>query len=383
MNYKGKELKEYRSEEPIFFDPPKRMLCWNRDRDIPIECRVFSYENRPSISVVVAEAAEDDMPQTWKHCAEIPEEYFALVVVEHRAVSGINRYGLGKFVTREDAKFVMDRMVELLGGDPQTGSKDIYIVPFDAVKDFPYGAYDKRMNMDKIPDYLVDAYEKATKKFLGEEDTGRPRIKDLRENVGIAQKVETCNNTFEARQALARELRAKTGINYIRCKQTLEYCGWIYNEAYYKLMGEYPTREAPQEHTDECSSTKKETVQHVMERELSNEDKVAMVTKLRQKTERGMFPCKRALEECGWDYDKAYALIRELPAARAPKEPSSDEKLTDMEARTLKNKMVAELVYKTGWGAYHCKKALQACEWKSDAAERMLKEKFKDFATKK
>lgn len=188
MKYNGKELKEYKSEEPIFFDPPKRMLCWNRDRDIPIECRVFSYENRSSISVVVAEAAEDDMPQTWKYCAEIPEEYFSLVVVEHRAVSGINRYGLGKFVTRDDAKLVMDSMVKLLGGDPKMGSKDIYIVPFNAVRGFPY---DYRMDMDKIPNYLVDAYDEAMKKFLGEEDTGRPRIEDLRENVGIAQKMET------------------------------------------------------------------------------------------------------------------------------------------------------------------------------------------------
>lgn len=202
------------------------------------------------------------IPEAWPHCAEIPEEYFALVVVEHRAVSGINRYGLGKFVTREDAKSVMDKMVELLGGDAEKGSKDIYIVPFDAVKDFPYGAYDDRMDIDRIPDYLVDAYEKATKKFLGEEDTGRSRIKDLREPVGIAQKVET-------------------------------------------------------------------------------------------------------------------------PRLVPSKKSSGDEPLTDTEARTLKNKMVAELVYKTGWGAYHCMKALQACGWKPDVAERMLKEKFKDFASNK
>ena len=267
MNYKGKELKEYRSEEPIFFDPPKRMLCWNRDRDIPIECRVFSYENRPSISVVVAEAAEDDMPQTWKHCAEIPEEYFALVVVEHRAVSGINRYGLGKFVTREDARSVMDSMVELLGGDPKMGSKDIYIVPFDAVKDFPYGAYDNRMDMDRIPNYLVDAYDDAMKKFLGEEDPVRPRIKDLRENVGIAQKEET--------------------------------------------------------------------------------------------------PRLESFEEL------------------AAEETAREDSARDAELRTQKNKMVAELVYKTGWGVYHCMKALQTCGWKPDAAERMLRDKFKDFATKK
>jgi len=260
MKYQGKELKEYTSVKPIIFDPPKMMLCWNCDTDIPIECLAFSYDGRSSMPVVAA--LEEDKTQTWRHCAEIPEEYFSLVVVEHRAVSGINRYGLGKFVTREDAKSVMDRMVELLGGDAEKGSKDIYIVPFDAVKDFPYGAYNNRMDMDKIPDYLVGAYDGAMKKFLGEEDTGRPRIKDLRENVGIAQKVET-------------------------------------------------------------------------------------------------------------------------PRLGFSKKPSVNEPLTDMEARTLKNKMVAELVYKTGWGVYHCMKALQTCGWKPDAAERMLKEKFKYFATKK
>jgi hypothetical protein len=31
MKYNGKELKEYISKEPIFFDPPKRMLCWDDD----------------------------------------------------------------------------------------------------------------------------------------------------------------------------------------------------------------------------------------------------------------------------------------------------------------------------------------------------------------
>lgn len=320
MNYEGKELREYRSKEPVFFDPPKRMLCWDDDTNRPVKCLAFSYDGRMSMPVVAAqEASTRQIPEAWPHCAEIPEEYYALVVVEHRAVSGINRYGLGKFVTRDDAKLVMDSMVKLLGGDPKMGSKDIYVVPFDAVRGFPYGAYDNRMDMDRIPNYLVDAYDEAMKNFLGEEDTGRPRIKDLRENVGIAQKVENCNITFEARQALARELRAKTGINYIRCKQTLEHCGWIYNEAYYKLMGEYPTGEAPQEPTDECSSTKKETVQHVME-------------------------------------------IDEMVG---------------------KSDRITDLMYRTGWGPYHCKKALEACGWKPVAAERMLKEKFKDFVSNK
>lgn len=268
MKYNGKELKEYRSEEPIFFDPPKRMLCWDDDTNSPVECLAFSYDGRMSMPVVATRIwGTHQIPDAWPHCAEIPEEYFSLVVVEHRAVSGINRYGLGKFVTREDAKFVMDKMVELLGGDPQTGSKDIYIVPFDAVKDFPYGAYDNRMDMDRIPDYLVDAYDEAMKKFLGEEDTGRPRIKDLRENVGLDHKAEAPR--LESFEELAAE-------------------------------------------------------------ELARED-----------------------------------------SAR------------DAESRTLKNKMVAELVYKTGWGVYHCMKALQACEWKPDAAERMLRDKFKDFASNK
>ena len=159
MNYKGKELKEYTGSEPIFFDPPKHMACWTNPAEDPMECIVFSYD--PRITLCVSARTPWNECRSFRHCAEIPEEYFSLVVVEHRAVSGINRYGLGKFVTREDAKSVMDRMVELLGGDAEKGSKDIYIVPFDVVKDFPYGAYDNRMDMDRIPDYLVDAYDKA------------------------------------------------------------------------------------------------------------------------------------------------------------------------------------------------------------------------------
>lgn len=265
MKYKSKELKEYRSEEPIFFDPPKHMVCWTNPADDPMECIVFSYD--PRITLCVSARTPWNECRSFRHCAEIPEEYYALVVVEHRAVSGINRYGLGKFVTREDAKFVMDRMVELLGGDAEKGSNDIYIVPFDAVKDFPYGAYDNRMDMNRIPDYLVDAYDESMKKFLGEEDTGRPRIKELRENVGIAQKVET--------------------------------------------------------------------------------------------------PRLESLKE------------------QAAEELARKDSARDAESRTRKNKMVAELVYKTGWGVYHCMKALQACEWKPDAAERMLRDKFKDFASNK
>lgn len=265
MKYNGKELKEYTGSDPIFFDPPKHMVCWTNSADDPMECIVFSYD--PRITLCVSARTPWNECRSFRHCAELPEEYFALVVVEHRAVSGINRYGLGKFVTREDAQFVMDSMVELLGGDPKMGSKDIYIVPFDAVKDFPYGAYDNRMDMDRIPNYLVDAYAGAMKKFLGEEDTGRPIIKDLRENVGIVQKMET--------------------------------------------------------------------------------------------------PRLESFKE------------------QAAEETAREDSARDAELRTLKNKMVAELVYKTGWGAYHCMKALQACGWKPVAAERMLKEKFKDFASNK
>lgn len=310
MNYKGKELKEYRSEEPIFFDPPKMMICWNRDTDIPLELRVFSYDNRGCIPVVVAETAEDEMPQTWKHCAEIPEEYYSVVAVERRAVSGVNRYALGKFPSRQDAQLAMLKMIGLLGGDPVKGSHDMYVVPFDAVRGLPNPVHDERCDSDTIPRYLVHAYDVSMKKFPGEEDTGRPRIKDLPSDSG---------------------------------------------DVY-----------APREETP---------------RELSNEDKVAMVTKLRQKTERGLMPCKRALEECGWDYDKAYAFIRELPAARASKETVRHAMVID--EMVGKSNRITDLMTRTGWGPYHCKKALEAYSWNLDAAERMLKEKFKDFATKK
>lgn len=264
MKYKGKELKEYRIEEPIIFAPPKHMVCWTNPAEDPMECIVFSYD--PRITLCVSARTPWNECRSFRHCAEIPEEYYTLVVVEHRAVSGINRYGLGKFVTREYAKSVMDSMVELLGGDPQTGSKDIYIVPFDAVKGFPI--FNDTIQDENIPRYIMDAYYEAVEKFLnGPKLT--PRIKDLPANAG---------------------------------------------EVY-----------APREETPRLESFKEQAAE-----ELARED-----------------------------------------SAR------------DAELRTLKNKMVAELVYKTGWGAYHCMKALQACEWKSDAAERMLKEKFKDFATKK
>lgn len=68
---------------------------------------------------------------------------------------------------------------------------------------------------------------------------------------------------------------------------------------------------------------------------------------------------------------------------QAAEELAREDSARDAESRILKNKLEADLVYKTGWCVYHCMKALQACGWKPDDAERMLKEKFKDFVSNK
>lgn len=266
MNYKGKELKEYTGSEPIFFDPPKHMVCWTNPADEPMECIVFSYD--PRITLCVSARTPWNECRSFRHCADMPEEDYAIVAVEHRAVYGVYRYALGKFPSRQDAQLAMLKMIELLGGDPIIGSQDMYVVPFNAVRGLPNPVHDERCESDTIPRYLMHAYYGAISSDQ-ELVVGRPRIKDLPSNAG-----EIC---------------------------------------------------APKKETPRLESFKEQAAE-----ELARED-----------------------------------------SAR------------DAESRTLKNKMVAELVYKTGWGAYHCMKALQACGWKPDVAERMLKEKFKDFASNK
>ena len=43
MKYKGIELKEFESEKPVVFDPPKLMLMWNDCDSGPSEANVFAF----------------------------------------------------------------------------------------------------------------------------------------------------------------------------------------------------------------------------------------------------------------------------------------------------------------------------------------------------
>ena len=67
MKYKGIELKEYKSDKPISFDPPRKMLVWDEIMDTPLEAKVYSY--MPAWRYPVGTST-----QTFCHCAEIPEE---------------------------------------------------------------------------------------------------------------------------------------------------------------------------------------------------------------------------------------------------------------------------------------------------------------------
>ena len=66
MKYKGIELKEFTSDKPVVFDPPKNMVVWD-------------YGIYPRKDRVIAYVAGGDAPVVtphnhWDYCAEIPEE---------------------------------------------------------------------------------------------------------------------------------------------------------------------------------------------------------------------------------------------------------------------------------------------------------------------
>ena len=68
MKYKGIELKEFESEKPVLFDPPKRMLVWNDCDDEPSKDNVFAFIPKAKTHFPVI--GTDD---SFEHCAEIPE----------------------------------------------------------------------------------------------------------------------------------------------------------------------------------------------------------------------------------------------------------------------------------------------------------------------
>ena len=66
MKYKGIELKEFESEKPVFFDPPRKMLAWDYDYGPPTEVEVLAFIPNRRHRVI-------DQMSVYIHCAEIPE----------------------------------------------------------------------------------------------------------------------------------------------------------------------------------------------------------------------------------------------------------------------------------------------------------------------
>ena len=67
MKYKGIELKEFESEKPVLFDPPKRMLVWNDCDNEPFKDSVFAFIPKTHFRVIGTDYNFD-------HCAEIPDK---------------------------------------------------------------------------------------------------------------------------------------------------------------------------------------------------------------------------------------------------------------------------------------------------------------------
>ena len=74
MKYKGIELKEFTSEKPVLFDPPRKMLVWDYDDETPTEVEVLAFiPNRYHKAI--------EQMSVSIHCAEIPEESSELATV--------------------------------------------------------------------------------------------------------------------------------------------------------------------------------------------------------------------------------------------------------------------------------------------------------------
>ena len=73
MKYKGIELKEFTSDKPVVFGPPKRMLVWDCDDETPTEKDVIAFIPNRYHKVI-------EQTSLSLHCAEIPDSELATVI---------------------------------------------------------------------------------------------------------------------------------------------------------------------------------------------------------------------------------------------------------------------------------------------------------------
>ena len=137
MKYKGIELKEFTSEKPVIFDPPKRMLVWDYVDGTPIEKDVIAFIPNRYHKVI-------EQTSLYIHCAEIPE------VLCRRAT---NRE-LAKWLVQGNGQYKT-------GGSPRLWTEHPYDIGYDE---------EACPNTIKVRKWCDKEWHEPTREYLGLED---------------------------------------------------------------------------------------------------------------------------------------------------------------------------------------------------------------------
>ena len=69
INYNGMVLDEFTSDTPVFWDTPRKALCWNEDNNhYRTEEYLIGYVPRSDDGLAISDHT------TWSHCALLPEK---------------------------------------------------------------------------------------------------------------------------------------------------------------------------------------------------------------------------------------------------------------------------------------------------------------------
>lgn len=137
MKYKGIELKEFESEKPVVFDPPRKMLVWDYDDETPTKVEVIAFiPNRYHKAI--------EQMSVYIHCAEIPE------VMCRRATN------------RELAKWLVQGNGQCkTGGSPRLWTEHPYDIGYDE---------EACPNTIKVRKWCDKEWHEPTREYLGLED---------------------------------------------------------------------------------------------------------------------------------------------------------------------------------------------------------------------
>ena len=137
MKYKGIELKEFESEKPVLFDPPKRMLVWDCNDETPTEVDVIAFiPNRYHKAI--------EQMSVYIHCAEIPDTGSELAT------------------NRELAKWLVQGNGQCkTGGSPRLWTEHPYDIGHDE---------EACPNTIKVRKWGDKEWQAPTRKYLGLED---------------------------------------------------------------------------------------------------------------------------------------------------------------------------------------------------------------------